>query len=290
MKSQFPRGVSTVLILGIIAVLVTIVVPLISRTVVDVRITKQQEEQARAFSIAETGLEKAIIAEFGAGDSIGDTIDDIDYTVTRQGRGGSSVFSYPKAVEKDSPITIWLVAHEDEGDSFDPEAQLDPTDNPYQAGVIDLYWGEPGTEINDQTPAIEATLFYESGGTFLVGRYAYDPRGDRGNNFELAESGGFSDQGTEFHRQINPFPCTALSGNTCYALRLRLLYSDDSHPLLVEGADDLPPQGECYESVATVQTSKVTSRVQRCVFYKDFPSVFDFVLYSRSDNLEKTVP
>ncbi|HUW21748.1 MAG TPA: hypothetical protein VMW41_03680 [Candidatus Bathyarchaeia archaeon] len=288
MKKTCPQGISTVLILGIIAVLVTIVVPLVSRSVVDIRITQQQEEQSRAFSAAETGLDKALIGE----PLEGEVGEDISYQVTATGKGGSDLFIYPKVLEKDFPITVWLMEHE--GTEFDAGLPLDFTGDHYQGGTLGLFWGAVGTVDNsDQTPAIETVLFYQDNlGNYKTERYLFDPFVTRRaiNNFQAPDTGGpylVGSQQLQFTKSNISLPCDDGPNVYCYALRLRLLYSDNPHPVALEGNSEIiPRQGQCYESVATVQTSGITSRVQRCLFYKDFPAVFDFVLFSNY-SLEK---
>ncbi|MFC1790542.1 hypothetical protein ACFLZP_03605 [Patescibacteria group bacterium] len=282
-----PQGISTVLVLGVIAILVTIVVPLASRSVIDVRINKQQEEQVRAFSAAEVGLEKALIGEDLEGD-----IGDIHYQVTESSTksGAGEVFVYPKLVKKNQPVTVWLLEHL--GVAFDPEADFDLSGNHYQENQVNLYWGQPGTvEDNDETPALEVTLFYQDlSNNFKVERSFIDP------NISRASTSGFDSVvqvgdvelfGSEFRFQKNGLALNCDLGRTCYAMRLRLLYSQSDHPLAIEGVGaSLPRQGVCKQSLATVTTSGITSRLQRCVFYKDFPGIFDFSLYSQT-NLEK---
>ncbi len=131
-KKNTQVGISSVLVLGVIAVLLTIVVPLVSRTVVDIRITKQQEDQARAFSVAETGLEQAMVAGGTEGE-----IDGIKYEVTKATVGGASNFyAYPKVVERDSPVFVWLVKHNDNG-NFDPESSpLTDITNAYRGSLL----------------------------------------------------------------------------------------------------------------------------------------------------------
>jgi hypothetical protein len=283
MKKKQPRGVSTILILGVIAVLVTIVVPLVSRTVVDVRITKQQEEQARAFSVAETGLEKRLV-----GGPLTGTVGDISYQITEigQGGGGTRDYVYPKPVGRDTPITIWLIEHQ--GAIFDPSAPFGGTS--YGAGNIDIYWGEPGTPSNDDilTPAIEVTVYYTDATPGLkIAREARDIHAaSRGNGFATSvQDAGYTMGGVDFQfrAKLTGFmPCTG-ANRTCYGMRIRLLYGGGvDHPVGVHGAQDIPPQGSCKISTATVQVSGVTSRLEHCTFYKDFPAFLDFIIYTRS--------
>lgn len=283
MKTGSEKGISAVLILGVIAVLLTIVIPLVSRSVVDVRISKQQEEQARAFSVAEAGLEKAL-----AGDEIGVPVAVGGITYQVEGADfpaeeNKKAVYFPKLIEKNQPVTLWLIDHE--GTEFNPDAPLDFDSDQDKVAVFTAYWGQPGLEAeSDTAPALEITIVYNGDGVIKAWKGVYDPNATRRaeNHFdeaEIEESGDYA-----FFVTLNPsdHPCAGIN-NTCYFMRMRMLYADEGQSLAVEGNRDFPNQGKCYESTARVETSGITSKLQRCVFYCDYPPIFDFLLYSGSD-------
>lgn len=300
MKRKNPSGISAVVILGIIAVLLTIVVPLISRTVVDLRISRQQEEQARAFSVAESGLERVLIGGADSG-----TIDQIDYTVTSDllgDSGSDDAYNYPQYIDQDGMATIWLVSHEDSA-GFDPDAHWTTKAEPrFSGNSLTVYWGTYRTNAHgdeeyteEQSPALEASLIYKDGSEYKVERYLFDPASGR------VGTGGFvpvaiNTGGTLVSADVTRnyafsgsllTPCAA--PNICFLLRIRLLYTaGESHPVGVVPLGDLPKQGECYDSSARTE-SGISSRVQRCILYKDAPPIFDFAMYSGTD-LDKTAP
>jgi hypothetical protein len=274
--------VSAVLILGVIAVLSTIVISLLSRSVVDVRISKQQEEQARIFSVAESALEKAFIGESLPTPASGE----YDYQVTSLTKGGSGVESYvyPEYIKKDSPATIWLCEHE--GADFSADAQLDlMSGDKYSKNRLTLYWGKVGASGEENEPALVAVLFYQDGGDYKTETFAYDPdelRRQNQTNFDSADAGGpVGEEEFEWSADLN----VGCNSRECYFLIVRMLFSDETHPLGVEvnPGDNLPRQGECKVARATLQESGISSRVERCILYKDYNPIFNFVLYSGQD-------
>lgn len=257
----------------IMAVALTIGLAVISRSVTDIRISKQDEESARVFSVAEAGIEEAL--KLGAAPTGGVTVGGITATVQQIDMGGTLGFAFPEAVEANSVVNLWLVEHQ--GDV------LDTTDR-YTGSQIELYWGKTDAPVSAVVPALEATLIYDSSG-FKVRRYPLDPNGSRGNNFVLAESGSYLVDGQNFKYKKT----IDLPNGIKYVLRLKLLYNDIPQTIGVKGIGDvLPNQGVCYLSTATQnpQTSGITRAVKQCRYYKAPPGIFDYVLYSGTD-LEK---
>jgi len=70
-------------------------------------------------------------------------------------------------------------------------------------------------------------------------------------------------------------------------LRLKLLYNTDLQPIVIQANSDLPEQGKCYESIASVQVSDVTRKIRQCQFFQAPPEIFDYVLFSESDLVKK---
>lgn len=282
MQSARQSGQALIIILLIMAVGLTVGLSVISRSTSDIKISKQEEEAARAFSVAELGIERALI-----GGALSDTVDGIDYTVTTSAQGGSDTFSFGDAtLAAGEAVTLWLVDHDASGN---PD-QSDP-DNFPRDGRINLCWGNDDSDL----AAIEAILIYRDGpaGSFKSARRAYDADWGRGNGFERADSpeggdcsslkllsrglpgnGRPLDQSQFFDLPVDAIP---------YLLRLRLLYNSHPQPLAVYSTtNNFPSQGVCYESVATA-ASGVSRKVRQCQFYAAPPAIFDYALFSGSD-------
>lgn len=266
---QMQAGQALLIILLIMAVALTVGLGVVSRSITDIKISRQEEESARVFSVAEAGIEEALRAGAippGGGVTIGG----ITATVSKTDLGGGTTFVFPKTVEAGDTQTVWLVEHDGES--------LDPT-KPYLGTQVEIYWGNE--DVVSPLPAVEATVIYDLNG-FKIARYAIDPDEGRatGNKFDSGgiTTGSLEGKNFKFKKTI-----TLPSGGTKYALRLKLLYNDQPQILGVKGDADFPSQGECYESTASLLTSGITRKVQQCQSYKSPPGIFDYVLLSGGD-------
>lgn len=250
-------GQALLVILLIMAVALTIGLAVTSRTVTDVEISGNTEEAARAFSAAEAGIEEALVWT-GTGDlPPGDLSGGVTYMTTKSGLGGGQVFVFPQDISRDEIKTLYLADYGTGGTL----TQF------YTASTIDLCW-------NDDA-AIEASLYYDSGG-YKVARYAVDSISrDPTNNFEMAESGGCA--GLEHKKTLN-FPT-----GTPLFLRIRVLYvgSTKVGVSAVEAGGTLPAQGVKIVSTGLAGTS--TRKVEVIRMHPAPPGIFDFLLYSGSD-------
>jgi len=250
-----PTGQALLVILLIMAVALTIGLAITSRTVTDVEISGKTEEAARAFSAAEAGIEESLVTGIDAGGTF-ETGAEFHSAVARLGEGDSE-FVFPD-VSRNEIKTLYLANYGTDG----------TLTQSYIASSIELCW-------NDDA-AIEATLYYDSGG-YKVARYAVDSiTRDPANNFELAESVGCA--GLE-HNKTLTFPA-----GTPLFLRIRVLYMDSVKvgvrtPGGVGGV--LPAQG--VKIVSTGEAGISTRKVEVIRMHPAPPGIFDFLLYSGGD-------
>jgi len=263
-------GQALVIVLLVMAVGLTMGLSVISRSVTDIKISQQEAESARAFSAAEAGIEQALLAKGAVSDDIGG----IRYNVVPTTLGAETAFVFPTAIEAGDTQTVWLVEHDSNGNLTETER--------YTEATIDLYWGDEGQAAETTTPALEATLIYKEVNAFKIKRGAYDPNGGRreSNSFDSADVGSYSVGGKTFLFRKTGFTLPT-SPLIPYALRLKLLYNDNQSQILgVKGTANLPSQGKCYESTATVTQTGVSRKVRQCQFYKTPPAIFDYALFS----------
>lgn len=273
------RGQALLIMVLLMAVALTIGLAVVSRSITDIRISRQEEQSARVFSAAEAGIEEALRA--GAA-PLPFPINGINVTVSSSEQGGTPEFAFPEGISQGDTQTIWLRNHTASG-------ELDPGSG-YSSDQINVYWGNEGAEPDiATTPALEITVIYNNSG-FKVGRYAFDPKMDRrtSTGFEPPTSiGSFPVGGKNFRFMATvslPRPVTAY-----YALRLKLIYNTEPQVLgaaAVGAGIVIPNQGKCYESTANDPQTGATNRVQQCRFYKAPPGIFDYVLFS-DQNLAK---
>jgi len=266
------QGQVLLVLLLVISVILVVGLSVVSRSVTDIKISQQSQESARALLVAQTGLEKAIKASSSIG-SITNKIDvsGIGYLVTKDPLGGDKEYVFPNSISTNEPVTLWLVDHNTDG-------SLKTT-----SSVTSLKFGWAESD-SDQT-ALEATLIYNNGTTFLNKRYVFDPVPGRtpptyfGGAIVPCSS---QIDNTTFNHCTDWF---SLPSGTLYLVQLRLLFNDQKQKIGVLSNQNLPIQGSCYVSTATVQESNVTRRLQQCQLWPTVPSIFNYQLFS-GGNLE----
>ncbi|MFH1840956.1 MAG: pilus assembly PilX N-terminal domain-containing protein [Candidatus Shapirobacteria bacterium] len=257
------RGQALLIILLVMAVILTVSLSVISRSVTDLRVSRQDEDSARVFSIAEAGIEQLLLS--GSPGTYGS-----DYQVAGSCAtvGNETAFDFGGGRFDQGVVqTLWLVGH-GAGGALDPSQK-------YTGNSLTLFWGnQSASEIS----ALEATLFYDNGGV-KTARFPFDPDGGRrwSNGFTLANSGGSP---YPYSATINDLNSLRGAGGTLYALRLKPLYNSQPIGLKVEAPVALPAQGDCCESTATRIESGITRKVRQCRFFEAPPAIFDYVLYS----------
>lgn len=271
-------GQALLLTLFSMAVVLTIALSIISRSVTDISITTGGEDALRAFSAAEAGVEQAIIA--GSGDSF--TFDNnasFTSSVT-DFSSGISEFIYPFGglAAGDSGI-IWYVSHDSDG-NLEACSAMYPC---YTGKAINICWGKQGTPDDSAvTPAVEISTFYLDG-TYKIHRVAIDPNAIRrgSNNFIAPDTTKAMCQiegvGFAFQKNID---LKDLS-NMKFA-RIRFLYNTESAPFGVEAAVPVnalfPSQGRKIDSQGSAGSSN--RRVEVIQGYGELPAPFANALFS----------
>ena len=79
------RGQALLIVVLVMAVALTIGLAVVSRSITDIKISRQEEESARVFSVAEAGIEEALKLGSGTSGTIGEGEALIGYTVSETG-------------------------------------------------------------------------------------------------------------------------------------------------------------------------------------------------------------
>lgn len=280
-------GQALVLILLFLAVVLTLVLFILSRSITGIAVSSGSEEAIRAFSAAEAGIEKALVIGAGGTDvSIGNATYSSSVTNVAE---GSNNYIYPLTLTSGDSATVWFVAH-DASPSF-------------TGNTIKVCWGNPGTDASTATtPAVEASVFYETIpgdlSTIKIARAAFDPYTTRVSSDTPAKPNSFSspDAGTctigsetyEFQKEIDlsTLGIPAGSYNTQNGLqfaRFRIFYNTDvAHKIGFDvnfaGNTVLPSQGSQIDSTGTAGQSN--RRLSVFQGWPEPPPIFDFAIYS----------
>lgn len=229
--SSINSGQALLIILLVLAIGITIVLSLVARSITDVSITTREKESARAFSVAEAGVERALIT----GETVTGSIGEANYTATVTSIGeGSEYAPYIRLFSGDT-FPVWFVSHAASG------ALTCSDDKCFSGTAMQICWGENGTDANSATvPAIEVIILYLNTpgdyATSRVVRAVYDPNASRRSINSFASAGVSNCQIAD--RQF-PFsslatfselgiPSTVYSNkNGLQSARIRMLYNTD---------------------------------------------------------------
>lgn len=282
--SKNQSGQALVLVLLSLAVVLTLVLFVLSRSVTDVAVSSRQEESVRAFSAAEAGIEKALVIGTSAGiTQIGDASYKADVTSFAE---GTQSFNYPIALSSGDSSTTWFVSHDASGNLSCAAGH--PC---YTSTQLKICWGKPGTASNtNTTPAIEASIYYETTpgdvSTVKIARVTFDPNTSRrvNNSFMASDPGTCQISGVNYAFQ-RTFPVVNPNINGLQFMRTRMLYNTDvAHQMGVDvnfgGNSTLPAQGQNIVSTGIAGVSN--RRIEVFQGWPEIPSIFEYSIYSPS--------
>lgn len=292
-STQNQSGQALLVVLLTMAVVLTVVLSLASRSVTDIGITTYEEDALRAFSAAEAGVEEALVT---AADASGTLPNNATFDAVVSSAGSASEAFYPIELLSGETATFWFVSQDGDGNLTCAGVPC------LRASNFNVCWGKGGAP----RPALEVTLFYDDSPSHTevvgsgdysqvkVSRFAYDPDGARtpSNNFSLA-SGSCTVLGQSLSYSTGNIVLAPLVGGPCVSqlgcllmARVRMFYnSATTHPLGIRvtptGGSSLPPQGVQVESTGVAGDTTRQVNVYRS--YPEPAPVFDAAVFSLGD-------
>lgn len=287
---RLQRGQALVLVLLSLAVVLTLVLFILSRSVTDIAVSSREEEAVRAFSAAEAGVENALIVGTGSSSDIGNA----SYTSqVSDFASGLSSFVYPINLSSGESGTVWFIGHDSDSNTL-----CDVTHPCFHGDSIKVCWGKGGTAAGSATtPAIEFSLFYEStpgsAATAKIARGVYDPNAGRRstNNFAAPDGAGCTVEGENFafskNISFDGLGVPAGSYNVDEGLqfaKVKMFYNtDQNHKIAFDVASTgstLPSQGLKINSSGAAGESN--RRLEVFQGWPEAPSIFESVVFSGS--------
>lgn len=284
-------GQALLLVLLSMAVVLTIILSILSRTVTDIAVTSREEEALRAFSAAEAGVEQALIV----GADIGNTaIGDASFSADVSGfASGSQEFANPVALAAGDSILFWFVAH----DPADGSLVCNVSYPCFTGSRFRICWGKPGTTSSSATtPAVEISTFYATTpgdySTVRIARQTVDPNSVRTstNNFSAPDAGTCTtgNESFAFQKTVDLAALGVPAGsygvqNGLQFVKVRFLYNTDiAHQAGINvnfaGNTLLPSQGLRVESVG--QSGEANRKIDVFQGFGEPPPVFDVAVFS----------
>lgn len=292
-------GQVLLLVLLAMAVLATVALSVVSRSISEVGVTTREEESLRAFSAAEAGIEQGLIT--GTLEEVAtNSVEPITEELSVPAPAGSTTvgtftaevkrypqnlreFAYPYELYSGQSGTVSFVTRNDSGGIVSCGSAPCFTGN-----TIRLCWGNPSNTA--QTPAVLVNIIYDDGG-YAVASAGYDPDSSRRQigvggapaNLMSAPTGGnctIAGQAYSYYADIN-FATLGISG-TPIIMRVTTLYNNtEPHIFGVSTASDLPVQGRRVTSEGSA--GEVTRRIDVFSLNPEVPFIFDAALYSDGD-------
>lgn len=302
------------------AVILTVILSIYSRSVTDIAVTSQEQDAARAFSAAEAGIENALISCLPSSPtcniSLPSTLNSgASVTGNVTALQASKQYVYPIDLPVGETGTIWFVTHNGANESL----YCDSTTNDCFKFVgnnnktFKACWGNPGTPNNlNTTPALEISLYYDDVYTesavgdysdVKIARAAYDPFTTRSpaSGFSAPDTVGnciINGKNFAFWKTVDVSTITGglqIPGSAykneygLLFLRFRLFYNtDQNQPFGVNFTETdlsnpnnaLPSQGRRFDAAASAGSAN--RRVELYQLYSNPPGIFDASVFSPS--------
>jgi hypothetical protein len=289
-KKENDSGQALLLVVLSLAIVLTIILSILSRSVTDIAVTSRSEEAMRAFSAAEAGVEQALVIGTDVGGAIGDS----NFSAKVSGLAqGTKDFANPVGASSGESVLFWFVVHNQTTGEIECSAS-----NPcFTGSQFKICWGESGTNPNSSTvPAIEINIFYAatpgSLASVRIARAAFDPNIARrtSNNFSAPDAGTctLGTNNFQFQKLIDltslGVPAGSYSNqNGLQFAKVRLFYNTDlAHPVGIDvnqsGNGLLPSQGVKIES--TGQAGESNRKIDVFQGFGEPPPIFDTAIFS----------
>ena len=285
------KGQALLLVLLSMAVVLTIVLSVLSRSITDIAVTSRDEEALRAFSAAEAGVEQALVAGGGSG-----TVGNASFNANVSGfASGSKAFVNPEGLYSGESMIAWFAAHDANGNL------VCSAEFPCFTGQnLKVCWGKAGTPATDATtPALEVSVLYLTTpgdySTIRIARVALDPNSNRTatNKFSAPDAGTCTISGTnfQFQKTIDLATLGVPAGsygveNGLQFARFRFLYNTDTiHQAGIDvnlpGNSLLPSQGLKIDSAGT--SGESNRKIEVFQSYGEVPLSFSGSVFSTGD-------
>jgi len=293
-KSKIESGQALVLVLLSLAVVLTLVLFILSRSVTDISVSSKNSEAITAFSAAEAGIEQALVIGTGGSSTLSNSASFTSSVASFNTVGGSS-FNYPIELSSGDSATTWFVAH----DASTSAVVCDGARPCFTGNNFKVCWGKPGTASDAVvTPAIEATVFYEATpgdlSTVKIARAAFDPNSGRrsSNSLSAPDAGSCTIDGQNYaFQKTATFSGLGVPAGSygvqdgLQFVRFRMIYNTDTTQTLgttVSFAGEfLPSQGQKIVSTGSAGgTAGANRRIEVFQGWPEVPSVFDTSVFS----------
>lgn len=246
------RGQALLIVVLTMVVVLTVGLSVASRTIINLKISKQNEESQRAFQAAEAGVEQAL-KQVGKSLTFSQNLPNSSQfqTSVTALEGNELLINGGVLVEQGTGTDVWLSSYPDYSGPI--------------SGTVTVYWGtaeytECGKNQGIKTiPAIEITILQGDLSSATVIKEVFDQCARIPGS--SAPPVGGSVQGTTFS-----YSTGAISISSGRVMRVIPIFN--STKVGVTSSADFPAQGSVVESVGTSGDT-----VRKIIYYRSFPQI-----------------
>ena len=278
-KSKFvsEKGQALLLVLLAMSVVLTVALSIVSRSITDVSNSAREEDSTRAFSAAESGIERALISGSGTTGNFGEST----FTSSVTAGTASNTFSHPVAIASGDTLNFWFVENDAAGNKTCAGGTC------FTGNSLRVCWGNTGVP---DIPAAVISIYYAttplSAAATNVTTVAYDSQAaTHGNNFALPDSGTCTIGTKTYPYQKNidlttlGIPTPFQAGTLLFA-RVKLLYNTTAQEVGIStnAPATFPAQGNILES--TGSSNGANRKLQVNQLFGEVPPIFNNLIYS----------
>lgn len=275
MTRKYQNGQAVLVVLLSLSVVLIIVLFILSRSITDLSLSTKEEDSLRAFSAAEAGVERALIAGSTGSLTIGDA--NFSATVAEFAEGSTEVV-YPLSLNSGENAIFWFSR---------PDALQGFTGSQFK-----VCWADSGTSASTATtPALEITVVYRTTlGEYRVARKMIDPNTNgrtSSNGYVAAGTCTISGQVFQFQNTVT-FGASGLNisnfatpGVLQYATAKILYNTSTAHKVAIDVAGTgsvLPSQGSRVDSVGNF--GDANRRIEVYQLHPETPPIFANAIFS----------
>ena len=274
-RQKNTSGQAVLIVLLSLSVVLIIVLYIMSRSVTDLSLSSKEEDSLRAFSAAEAGVERALVLGPTGPLEIGGASFEAD--VSSFGQGETSVV-YPVSLKSGEIATFWFAPH---------VGVLG--DQQFSGGSLTLCWGDEGTAVDANSPAIEFTVYYGPVDSLSIARITIDPyqarpNGGSSNSFVATDNGTctIGNEIFEFRKTIDLTLDMAIADLSSLQYgNARILYNTSvAHKVGIDvsGVGILPSQGS--RVISSGSFGGANRKIEVYETHKVVPPIFENSIFS----------
>jgi hypothetical protein len=258
-QKHYQSGQILLIVVLSMVVALSVSLSIASRTISNLRISKQNEESQRAFQAAEAGLERAVRQVYSGGNT-GEFSESLtnnaDFAVDIQPERGNMQLNGGDYIERAIGLDVWMSNYPDYS-------------TPYN-GRVRLYWGNASQVCNgsgDLYPsALEVLLIYGDRENPQLMREVFDPCSSRIPGAIAAQVGSQNHLGTTYQYSA-VFPNSGSMNNGLLFKVIPIFNSTRMGIASITGGD-IPIQGSVITS-----TGKSGDAVRRIKYFQSYPQI-----------------